>query len=96
MIYRVILSPDAKAGIRSAVRWYFQHDINVSFRFRAELKTTLRRIARNPYEFALVADRLRRARMKRFPYWIYFTLAAGAVYVVAVSHQRQLNPWNKP
>ena len=96
MIYRVILSPDAKAGIRSAVRWYFQHDIKVSFRFRAELKTTLRRIAQNPYEFALIVDRFRRARMKRFPYWIYFTLVAGTVYVVAVSHQRRLNPLHRP
>jgi len=28
MIYRVILSPDAKASIRSALHWYFQHDEN--------------------------------------------------------------------
>jgi plasmid stabilization system protein ParE len=96
MIYRVILSPDAKAAIRSAVRWYLQYDINVSFRFRAELETTLRRIARNPFEFALSVDRFRRARMKRFPYWVYFTLGAGTVYVVAVSHQRRLNPLSTP
>ena len=96
MIYRVILSPDAKAGIRSALGWYFHQDMNLPFRFRAELKTTLRRIAKNPYGFAPVSDRLRRARMKRFPYWIYFTLTANTAYVVAVSHERRLNPLSRP
>ena len=96
MIYRLILSPDADEGIRSALLWYLQHDIDLPFRFTGDLEATLNRIAQNPYQFPPFADRLRRARMKRFPYLIYFSLIKGTVYVVAVSHQRRLNPLSRP
>ena len=96
MIYRVILSPDANEGIRSALYWYLQHGTDLPFRFTGELEATLDRIAQNPHLFPQFADRLRRARMKRFPYLIYFTVTARMVYVIAVSHERRLNPLSKP
>ena len=89
MIYRFILSPDAKEGIRSALLWYYQHDINLPLRFEAELNATLSRIVRNPNQFQLISGPLRRARMKRFPYLIYFTPTARSIYVVNVLHQRR-------
>lgn len=96
MIYDTILSPDAKEAVRSTLLWYLQHDVDLPFRFAVELKSTLRRIERNPYQFPLVAYQLRRARMKRFPYLIHFTLIETTAYVLAVSHQRRLNPLYKP
>lgn len=96
MIYKSILSPDAKVSVRSAALWYLEHDLELPFRFAAELKSTLSRIERNPYLFALIGARLRRAQMKRFPYWVYFTPSEGLVYVVDVVHQRRLNPPSRP
>ncbi len=96
MNYRVILSPDAKEDIRSALLWYFQHDTNLPFRFAAELDFILTRIAQTPYQFPLVPDPLWRARMKRFPYLIYFTPATDTVYVATMVHQRRLNPLHRP
>ena len=89
MIYRFILSPDAKEGIRSARLWYLQHDINLPLRFEAELKSTLSRIALYPNQFQLISGQVRRARMKRFPYLIYFTPTARSIYVVNILHQRR-------
>ena len=96
MSYRVILSPDANDGIRSAFLWYLQHDIDLPFRFTRVLEATLKRIAQNPYQFSPFADRLWRARIKRFPYLVYFTVIEGTVYVIAVSHERRLNPLSRP
>ena len=96
MIYRLILSPDADEGIRSALLWYLQHDIDLPFRFTEELEATLTRIAQNPYQFPPFAAGLHRARMKRFPYLIYFTLIERTAYIVAVTHQRRLNPLSRP
>ena len=96
MIYTFILSPDAKEGIRSALLWYLQHDTNLPFRFEAELRLALSRIAQYPNQFQLVYGQVRRARMKRFPYLIYFTPTASSIYVVNVLHQRRLNPLHRP
>ena len=96
MIYDFILSPDAKEGVRSTLLWYLQHDIDLPFRFAVELKSTLNRIQGNPYQFPRVGYQLRRARMKRFPYLVYFTLIERTAYIIAVSHQRRLNPLSRP
>jgi plasmid stabilization system protein ParE len=96
MAYRLILSPDAKDGIRSARWWYFHKDINLPARFTAELEATLNRMARHPRQFPVVVGRLRRALMTRFPYSIYFTLNEGTTVVIAVLHYRQLNKWSRP
>jgi len=95
MPHRVILSPGAKEDIRSAIRWYVNKQLNLPLRFAADTKTTLRRLARNPYQFPLVNHLQRRALLKRFPYAIYFTVSAGAVLVTAVLHQRRFNLWCK-
>ena len=96
MTYRIILSPGAQEGIRSALLWYFHQDRDLPFRFQSELKSTLSRIARYPYLFPVESDPLRRARMKRFPYLIHFKVNTGIVYVVNFFHQRQLNPLSRP
>ena len=54
MNYRIVLSPDAKADISSAVWWYQRRDPNLAFRFTLEAFETLRRIARYPYSYRLI------------------------------------------
>lgn len=89
MNYRIILSPDARAAIRSAARWYQREDISLAFRFVAATKATLDRVAQNPKAFMLVGPTIRRALIRKFPYAVYFTLTADFVFVRAVIHQRR-------
>ena len=89
MFYRVVLSPDAKADLRSAIRWYVNIDMDLSFRFAAALDAILNRIAQHPNQFPLVRGPLRRAVMKRFPYSVYFKVKARTVYVASIDHQRR-------
>ena len=96
MIHRLILSPDAEEDICSAPLWYLRIGIDLPFRFGADLKATLSNIVRQPKRFSLVRGPLRRALMRRFPYAVYFKLSADMVDVVAVSHQRRLNPLRRP
>jgi len=96
MSYRVILSPDAEEDIRAAIRWYLQIQLELSFRFRAEVQTVLRRVAQNPFQFPLTPTLIRKALLRRFPYAIYFTLNAEGALVLAISHQRRVTTWNEP
>lgn len=86
---RIILSPDAKADIRSIIRWYQRTDPNSALRFKLETRETLRRVARFPYQFPLVEGTFRRARLKRFRYGIFFSVEKERVVVTAVVHQRR-------
>jgi toxin ParE1/3/4 len=86
---RIILSPDARADLNAAARWYRHQEINLSRRFKAEVRSMLLRIARHPYAFVREDAAFRRARMTRFPYYIYFRFNADKVRVTAIIHQRR-------
>lgn len=91
MSYRIILSPDAHADLRSAIRWYKQEQIDLSLRFKARIQATLHGIVQRPLAFRLMEDGKRRALMRRFPYYIYFTFDGSTVVVTAIVHQRRGN-----
>ena len=86
---RIILSPDAEADIASAIAWYQRIELSWGSRFKAETRTTLRRITRFPYQFPVIKGTFRRARLKRFRYAILFSLEKEGVFVRAVVHERQ-------
>lgn len=86
---RIILSPDAKADMRSTIRWYQRTDPNLALRFKLETRATLRRIARFPYQFSSIEGTFRRANLKHFRYAIFFSVEKDRVVVSAVVHQRR-------
>src|ERR1044072_9734584 len=89
MKYRVILSPDAEAGISSAVRWYQQTGPDLALRFLWKTRATIKRIRQYPTSFPRISGVIRRAVLHRFPYSIFFVLMKEFVMVMAVRHQRQ-------
>ena len=89
MNYHIVLSPDARADIRSVRRWYLRIDRELAHRFSLEGRTTVRRIAQFPYQFPLVNGTVRQALLKRFPYAMYYHLYSKLVFVIAVVHQRR-------
>ena len=86
---RIILSPGAKADIRSTVQWYERIDPTLAFRFKLETRATLRRILQYPYRFPIVNVVIRRADLNRFPYSIYYFLDMNSISVIGVVHERR-------
>ena len=86
---RIILSPDAKADIRSTVQWYERTDPNLAFRFKLETRATLRRILQYPYRFPIVNVVIRRAGLNGFPYSIFYFLDMNSISVIGVVHERR-------
>jgi len=91
MKYTIVLSPGANADIESVVRWYLKIDPNLAFRFLMETNKVLQRIRRMPYAFASRAGASRRARLKRFPYYVHYSVAMNVVTVKAIVHERRGN-----
>jgi plasmid stabilization system protein ParE len=95
MKYRIVLTPDADAD-RLDLSWYHRIDPNLAFRFVSEGRTTMARIAQFPYRFPLVNGAVRKARLKRFPYGIYYSLDHDEVFITAILHQsRSDNIWRQ-
>jgi len=89
MNYRIVLSPGAKADLRSARRWYRRIDPELAVQFWLEGRNAVRRIEQFPFRFALLNATVRRAPLKRFPYAMYYLMDAELGSVIAVLHERR-------
>jgi plasmid stabilization system protein ParE len=82
----VVFGPAAQVELREAADWYSTHLQSVSDRFIAEIEVATERIGDNPLQFPVVFKDVRRARLRRFPYGLYFRIHDDAVYVIACFH----------
>lgn len=84
----VIVRPGAQADIREAALWYESRRPGLGSEFTLRFDALVERIAQNPLQFPEIGSGVRRALLQRFPYAIYFLVAADPV-VIAVLHQRR-------
>ncbi|MBX9747062.1 MAG: type II toxin-antitoxin system RelE/ParE family toxin [Hyphomonadaceae bacterium] len=86
MTWPVNFTPAAQAEVIEALDWYELRASGLGGAFRSEADRQIARIAENPLQFpAIVAD-VRRARLRRFPYSLFFRVEASEVFVIACFH----------
>jgi plasmid stabilization system protein ParE len=86
---RLSLRAAAKADLDEAFIWYEERSTGLGYEFLRAARATLAQMERNPRQFAIVLDDIRRAHLLRFPYaLLYVTDDAGTV-VLACAHGRQ-------
>ena len=96
MNYSIVLTRDADADIGLVFAWYQPIDPNLAVRFVLEGRTTMDRIGQFPFMFPLVNGSVRRARLNRFPYAIYYLVERKKVSVTAILHDRRSdNVWRQ-
>ncbi|MBI4528688.1 MAG: type II toxin-antitoxin system RelE/ParE family toxin [Deltaproteobacteria bacterium] len=84
----VIVRQRAQADIRAAALWYESRRPGLGSEFTLRVDALVERIGQNPLQFPEIGSGVRRALLQRFPYAIYFVVAARLV-VIAVLHQRR-------
>ena len=86
---RLIVRSLAEAEIEEAYLWYLDHSAGAARGFLDELEDLFARITENPAQYPEVRVDLRRARMPRYPFGIYFTVVGEIVSVIGVIHARR-------
>ena len=93
---QVIFRREARADVLEAYRWYEEKEPGLGEGFRAELRSTVERIAELPLSSRVLHRGTRRARLKRFPYGVFYRDYPEAIVVVAVMHSsRHPRRWRK-
>lgn len=91
----VIVRRGAQADIREAALWYESRRPGLGSEFTLRIDALVERIAQNPLQFPEIGSGVRRALFQRFPYALYFVVAACPV-VIAVLHQhRHPDTWKE-
>jgi plasmid stabilization system protein ParE len=83
---RLWLKSPADSDYLQAVQWYEERQPGLGREFDKELFALFNRIKQNPELFQKETDLVRKARMPRFKYRIYFTIEGDEIGVVAIWH----------
>jgi len=83
---RLIINPFAEADLKIASEWYTSQKVGLELEFIEEIEKSLHRIQHNPQQFAVIRKQIRMSIVKRFPYGIYFYVAADTINIFAVFH----------
>jgi toxin ParE1/3/4 len=83
---RVRLKSPADLGYLQALQWDEERQPGLGLEFDAELLSLFERIKQNPELFQKETDLVRKARMPRFKYRIYFRVEGNEIGVLAIWH----------
>ncbi|MGD0253762.1 MAG: type II toxin-antitoxin system RelE/ParE family toxin [Verrucomicrobiota bacterium] len=83
---RVWLKSPADLDYLQALEWYEERRPGLGQEFDAELLALFERIKRNPELFQKETSVVRKARMPRFKYRIYFAVEGDEIGVLAIWH----------
>ena len=89
MTPRFIVRPPAEADIAEAALWYEARSFGLGSDFLRAVDVCFSEIQRNPERFQQVYRQARKARLRRFPYAVYFVATDTEVRVVACMHARR-------
>jgi len=82
----VIFTPAAREELLDALDWYEAQIPGLGGRFRREVETAVSRITTNPEQFPTVFEDIRRARLHKFPYGIFFRIEMDSLTIIACFH----------
>ena len=81
--------PTAFAELEAAASNYEEQRSGLGDRFLVEARKSQERIAELPAAARQVRDSIRRRRIQKFPYFLYYSVEADEIVVVAVAHRRR-------
>ena len=79
-------TPAARAEVIETQDWYESHQAGLGVRFRGQLEIVVSRMTENPYQFPAVFQNLHRARLRKFPYSLFFRIESEVLVVIACFH----------
>jgi plasmid stabilization system protein ParE len=82
----VSFTPAARLEIIEAFDWYESRAAGLGVAFQAELGRQVERISENALQFPVMVQDVRRARLSRFPYSLFFRTIDERAFVLACFH----------
>ena len=86
---RVVVRASAAADIEDACGWYRRQRDSLGAEFLAEVRETMQRVLEQPVAYPVLWRDLRRIRLRRFPYAIFYRIYPKHIVVVACLHGRR-------
>ena len=83
---RIEFLDPAREELVEAIVYYNSESEGLGYRFAAEVRRTISRIAQHPCAWPALSERTRRCRTSGFPYGIIYQVRKDVILVVGVMH----------
>lgn len=86
---KVLIEPEAEAEIEAAAAWYQIEAPGLGNEFLRAVHAAIAALGRQPEAFAVAFGRVRRIRLRRFPWSLFYEIDTDQVAVLACLHQHR-------
>jgi plasmid stabilization system protein ParE len=86
---RLTFRPEARTELLEIRRWYDRRRPGLGAEFGKEAERALGTLVQSADEFQRVHGEIRRVRLHRFPYAIFYRILGDEVVVLAIMHGRR-------
>ncbi len=86
MSLSAVFRPEAKADLLETRDWYEHQQLGLGQTFADSVDDAVDRIVAMPQMYASVFRNVRRAKLRRFPYLIYYRVLSDRIEVIGVLH----------
>lgn len=91
----IVLRPEAEADLLQAHHWYEQEGSELAEAFADSLDEMIDRIEAMPELYAVALKNIRRGKLRKFPYLVYYRVLPDRVEVIGVLHgSREPHLWH--
>ena len=81
-----VFRPEAAVDVIEARQWYDNQQAGLGDDFRNALADIVERIQSMPRMYVTVVENVHRAKLRRFPYLLYYRVLENRIEVLAVLH----------
>jgi plasmid stabilization system protein ParE len=93
---RVVLRPETEADLSQARDWYEQDGPELATAFVDSFEAVIALVEAMPQLYAVAFKNIRRAKLRRFPYLIYYRVLSDRIEVIGVLHgSRDSHVWQE-
>ena len=86
---RIVTLPGADQDVDESVGFYAGPGSGVELRFTAELRRVYERIGSDPDRIPIEFGKVRRCRMGKFPFRVFYVNFGETILIVAVAHTKR-------
>ncbi|MES2645546.1 MAG: hypothetical protein V4717_01630 [Bacteroidota bacterium] len=95
MDFKILIKPIVFVDAEEAVMYYEKKLPGLGKRFYEQFLITLNKIHAKPHIFSFVKGSVRRCRIEKFPYKIFYLIQSDTIFIIGLSHAKRSNTFIK-
>ncbi len=96
MQFKLSVTEDAENDVEAAMDWYENKQEGLGTKYVLTIRVSLHLIAINPFAYARVHLKIRKANTQKFPYSLYYEINDKEVIIFAIIHNSRSDKiWKK-